>query len=248
MVVPIVDVVDRPPCDLPDFVRLRPDLSADRVAEVQHRDDAMRAAVRSGLPCEDADELADSSDETDLFGNLAHDRARGRLVRVDPTGNESPAVVVDPAHEQDPVPIVEQRGVGADLRGHIAEVGGETGAHLDDVETGSIGVFARRQRQELLVTVAIERIGGVMKARLRDRAHLVEESDDVDGPTLVAGIPARDNRCELLAAAVVDEPTAAVDREMWLSDATPHLARQCPPAIAPAQPTAKNVMAHVSHT
>ena len=120
--------------------------------------------------------------------------------------------------------LVEDRGVGADLGGDVAEVLGEAGAYLGDVEAGAVGVLLRGQREQLLVAIAVERIGRVVQTGLRDRAHLVEECDDVDVSTLLAGDPARDDLRELLAAVFLEEVTAAFDRRVRLARAARHVA------------------------
>ena len=170
VVMPVVDVVDRPPRDLTHFVGLRPELTADRLAEIHHRHDTVRVTVRSRLPGEHADELADARDEADLLGDLAH-RGLGRgLVRVDPARHEAPAIVVDASDEQDPVVLVEEGRVGTDLGGDVSQISGEARANLGDVEAGTVGVLACGDREQLLVPVAVERVRRVVQAGLRDRA------------------------------------------------------------------------------
>jgi hypothetical protein len=76
--------------------------------------------------------------------------------------------------------LVEERGVDTDFRGDVPEVAGEAGAYLAGLQAGPVGVFLRRDREELLVTLAVEGIGRVVKAGLRDGANFVEQRDDVD--------------------------------------------------------------------
>jgi hypothetical protein len=78
--------------------------------------------------------------------------------------------------------LVEERGVDADLGRDVPEVAGKTRAHLGALETGPVGVLPRGDLEELLVALAVEGIGGVVKAGLRDGANLVEQRDDVDAP------------------------------------------------------------------
>src|SRR5437879_3127121 len=122
MVVPVVHVVDRPPCDLEYFMRLREQRATDRVTQVHDRHDAVRIPVYAGRSPEHADELVDAGRQTDLLRDLAHDRLLGYLVAVDPTRDEPPPVVVDAAHEQDSVVLVEERGIDADLRRDVPEL------------------------------------------------------------------------------------------------------------------------------
>ena len=56
-----------------------------------------------------------------------------------------------------------------------------------------------------------------MQTGLRDRADLVEECDDVDAPTLVAGDPVHDHLREFLTAVFLEEMAAAVDRGVRLT-------------------------------
>ena len=120
--------------------------------------------------------------------------------------------------------LVEDRAVGAHLGGDVAEVPREAGAHLGDVEAGPIGVLARREREELLVTIAVERVGCVVQTGLRDGAHLVEERDDVDAATLVAVIQLATTSRELLAPVFLQEVAAAFDRGVRLTRAARNLA------------------------
>jgi hypothetical protein len=175
-----VDVVDGTPRDLANLVELGLQRAAHRMTEVDDRNDAVRISVHARRSSEDADELVDASGQSDLFCDLAKDRFLGNLVAVDPTGDEPPFVVVGPAHEQHPVVLVEDRGVHSDLRGDVSDVSGEARLHVRVVEAGAVGVFARRDLEQLLVALAVERIGGVVKTGLRDGANLVEQRDDVD--------------------------------------------------------------------
>jgi hypothetical protein len=182
VVVPVagVDVVDRPPCDLADLVELGPQRSAHRLAEVDDRHDAVRIPVHTGGSREDADQLVDARGQSDLFGDLAQDCRFRNLVAVDPTGDQTPFVVVGAAHEEDPVVLVEECGVDADLGRHVTEITGKPRAYLGGVEAGAVGIFLCRDGEQLLVALAVERVLGVMKAGLRDGADLVEQCDDVD--------------------------------------------------------------------
>jgi hypothetical protein len=182
VVVPIVgaDIIDRPPGDLADLVELGPQRAAHCVAEVHDRNDAVRIAVDARGSREHPDEPVDPGGQSDLLGDLSPDRLLGHFVTVDPTGDESPFVVVGSAHQQHPVVLVEERGVDADLGGHIPDVPRESRPYLGDVEPGPVGVLLRRDLEQLLVALAVERIGGVVQARLRDGANLVEQGYDVD--------------------------------------------------------------------
>ena len=90
----------------------------------------MGAELGRRLAAVDADEGVDRRGEPDLLADLAHDRHRRVLAHVDPTAHEAPAPVVGPFDQQDPVVLVEDRGVGADLGRHVPEVGGQPGPHL----------------------------------------------------------------------------------------------------------------------
>ncbi len=182
VVVPVagLDVVDRPPGDLADLVELGPQRSAHRLAEVHDRHDAVRISVHARGSREDADQLVDARGQSDLFGDLAQDCRFRNLVAVDPTGDQTPFVVVGAAHEEHPVVLVEERGVDADLGRDVTEIAGEPGAYLGGVEAGAVSIFLRRDGEQLLVALAVERVAGVMKTGLRDGANLVEQCDDVD--------------------------------------------------------------------
>jgi hypothetical protein len=223
MVVPVGHVVDRTPRDLADLVGLRAELAADHAAEIHDRNDAVRVVVRAGLACEHTHEMVHLRDEPHLFGDLAHDGAFRCLVGVDPSGNEPPASVVDAPDQQDAIVLVEDGRVGPDLGRDVAEIVGEAGLYLGDVEAGALRVLARREREQLLVAIAIERVRRVVKSGLRDRADLIEECCDVDGSTLV-GDPARDDLRELLTAVFLEEVPAAFDRGVRLTRATRNLA------------------------
>ena len=193
VVVPFVaDVVDRAPRDLADLVGLGPQCAAHRVAEVDDRNDAVRISVYARGSREDADELVDAGGQANLFRDLAQDRRFGHLVAVDPTGDESPFVVVGSAHEKHAVVLVEERGVDTDLGGDVSQISGEARPHLGSGEAGAVGVLARRDREQLLVALAVERIGGVVKTGLRDGANLVEQRDDVDALEANRGVATSD--------------------------------------------------------
>jgi hypothetical protein len=161
-------------------MRLRAQRATDRVAQVDDRHDAVRVPVCAGGSREHADELVDAGGQADLFRDLAHDRVLGFLVAVDPTRNESPRLVVGAAHEQDPIVLVEEGGIDADLGRDVPKLPREARPDLGDFEAGPVGVLARREREQMLVALAIEWIGRVMKAGLRNGADLVEQRDDVD--------------------------------------------------------------------
>ena len=72
---------------------------------------------------------------------------------------------------------VVHRHVGSADGGHVRRQGAEAGR----ADAGAVGVFAGREREQLLVAIAIERIGRVVQTGLRECAHLVEKCDDVDG-------------------------------------------------------------------
>jgi hypothetical protein len=180
VVVPCVHIVDRPPRDLEYLVRLRAQRATDRVAEVDDRHDAVRISVHARGSREDADELVDARRQPDFLGDLSQDGGFGNLVAVDPTGDKPPFVVVGSPHEEHPVVLVEERGVDADLGRDVTDIAGEPGAYLGVVEAGAVGIFLRRDGEQLLVALAVERVAGVMEAGLRDGANLVEQRDDVD--------------------------------------------------------------------
>ena len=180
VVVPIVDVVDRPPCDLEHLVRLRAQRATGRMAQVDDRYDAVRVSVYAGWSREHADELVDARDQADFFRDLAHDRLLGYLVAVDPTRDQSPHLVVDAPHEQDPIVLVEECGIDTDFGRDVSELPREARPDLGDLEAGPVGVLIRREREKLLVPLSIEWIGRVVKAGLRDGTDFVEQRDDVD--------------------------------------------------------------------
>ena len=76
--------------------------------------------------------------------------------------------------------LVEEGGIDSDLGRDVAELPREARPDLGDFEAGPVGVLARRDRKQVLVALAIEWIGRVVKAGLRDGADLVEQRDDVD--------------------------------------------------------------------
>ena len=80
------------------------------------------------------DERVDATPGTDFFAELAYRGLRRRLIGIDPTGDEAPLVVVGASHEQHPVVVVEDRGVGADARGRVADFGVEAGTDRRGVE------------------------------------------------------------------------------------------------------------------
>jgi hypothetical protein len=88
--------------------------------------------------------------------------------------------------------LVEERGVDADLGGHVAEIAREALANLREVEADAVGVLLRRDFEQLLVALAVERVGRVVKTRLRDGADLVEQREDVDA--LEATCPSTSSR------------------------------------------------------
>ena len=76
--------------------------------------------------------------------------------------------------------VVEDGGVGADLGGHVADLGVEPIADRRVVERGARYVLAERGGEQLRVALAIERVFAVVQAGARDRLHLVEEREDVE--------------------------------------------------------------------
>jgi hypothetical protein len=76
--------------------------------------------------------------------------------------------------------LVEEGGIDTDLGRDVPKLPREARPDLGDFEAGPVGVLARREREQMLVALAIEWIGRVMKAGLRDGADLVEQRDDVD--------------------------------------------------------------------
>ena len=194
MVVPLIaaDLVDRPKGDLAHLVDLGPQHAAHRAAEVDDRDDTVRVAVDVRGPREHSDETVDLRGQPDLFGDLPQDRLFGHLVAVDPTRHEPPFVVVGAPDEQHPVVLVEDRGVDADLGRDVADVAREAIAYLREIEADAVGVLLRRDLEQLLVALAVERVGRVVKTRLRDGADLVEQREDVDA--LEATCPSTSSR------------------------------------------------------
>ncbi len=82
----------------------------------------------------------------DFLGELADDGLLRALVGVDPARDEAPLAVVDPADQQDPVVLVEDGRVGADLGRHVADVAGEALAHVGCVEPGAFRVLGGDER------------------------------------------------------------------------------------------------------
>ena len=178
--VPVVDVVDRPPGDLENLVRLGAQRTTGRVAEVHDRDDAVGSPVEVGLARPHAHELVDLRHEPDLLLELAHDGLLRRLARFHESGDEAPPSVVDAAYEQHAVVVVEECGVDPDLGGHVAQLGVEARPHDIGREPDPVGVLTRRELEQALAPLAIEGIGRVVQTSSRDGADLVEQRDDVD--------------------------------------------------------------------
>jgi hypothetical protein len=76
--------------------------------------------------------------------------------------------------------LVEERGVDSDLGRDVPELTSEARPDLGDFEAGAVGVLLRCEREQMRVALAIEWIGRIVKAGLRDGADFVEQRDDVD--------------------------------------------------------------------
>jgi hypothetical protein len=76
--------------------------------------------------------------------------------------------------------LVEEGSIDTDLGRDVSELPREARPDLGDIEAGAVGVLVRREREQLLVPLSIERIGRVVKAGLRDGTDFVEQRDDVD--------------------------------------------------------------------
>ena len=104
--------------------------------------------------------------EVDLLVDLADHGVRRRLAGVDPAGDEAPPEVVGAVHQQDPAVVVEDRGVGADLRALVAELAREPCPHLRLGEVERLGVPAGRRC----------RAGGCSARGRRDRSSSADRS------------------------------------------------------------------------
>ena len=94
-------------------------------AEIDDRDGSVRVFARVGLAEEHADEPS-----TRASSPASSASSRTTVCSGDSFGSthpaiESPLAVVGAVHEQDAVVVVEHRGVGTDLRGHVSDLGVE---------------------------------------------------------------------------------------------------------------------------
>ena len=113
---------------------------------------------------EHADEVVGRDVEADLFLRLPDDRGLRVLARLDPAADEAPAPVIGPFDQQQPALIVDDGGVGADLRGDAADLLGEAGHDHRAVDRAHLGVGLRRQVDQALVALPVERIVGEVEA------------------------------------------------------------------------------------
>ncbi len=129
VLVPVGDVLDAVEREVDHLVFLRDEVVTVERAEEDDRDRAMGPVSRVPTSTEDADELVDPPRDAGFLRDLTHDRFVGVLVRVDPAGQQAETSVVGAVGEEDAVVVVEDRGVGADLRADVAEVVLEPRAH-----------------------------------------------------------------------------------------------------------------------
>ncbi len=97
----------------------------------------MRVLAGARFTEERTDEAFDACLHPRFLGELADDGVGGRLVGIDPTRDEPPRRVVGAVHEEDAIVIVEHRRVGADLGGHVSDLGREACAQGIVIELGA---------------------------------------------------------------------------------------------------------------
>jgi hypothetical protein len=84
-------------------------------------------------------------------------------------------------HEQHPSVVVDDRGLGTDLRRDVAELAPQPFERVTIVDLRDARVLVRGQREQPFVALTVERALGEIETGRRDRADFVEEGQDVDG-------------------------------------------------------------------
>ncbi len=160
-------------------MRLGAQLAADDGGPVDDRHHRVGAgAGRSGTG-EHADEVADLDLEADLLPGLPHDGVPGMLVGLHPAADQPPAAVVRPFHQQDPALVVDQRGVGADLRRDAAGLFGEASHQHRVVDRADLGVGLPRQVDQALVALPVEGVLGEVQPCPTDGLDRLGQGHDV---------------------------------------------------------------------